>query len=516
MKLKPGSTDVTTHFHIRKAADGTAFTGADVTTMVCQYTRTRHAPVAHTHPGLLGATDHVHSDTAGIELDATNSPGLYRVDWPDAAFTASDTDVTEVILSCSIASGLTTPLRVELDWNAITLSDTLSDCTILKSDLILVDQDTSDLKTKVDSDAVINAKQFSDLLSDCVILKSDVILIDQDTSDIKAKVDSDAVLYTTSISDVKSELTVLDAAIDSDSLLYTAGDTKTQSDITDLSTKVDSDAVLEAADHDKTQSDIALIDAAIDSDSLLYLADHDKTQSDIADLSTKVDSDSLYLLGTALDAIYSDTSLLGTNLAKVYSDTTIIYSDTTVIEAAGGGLTAGQASDLLVIAGYFEAAPLMAASDLATAVQNINGIIVSDTAVIEAGGGSLTAAQASDLLQIASDIQLVYSDTTIIASDAVILTSDTLLLQSDVSDILSNVTAGVSLRATGLDAIPVTDPAAVADTFPKMLVQLWRRFFRKATMTATETITYCDDDTTAETTQANSDDETTQTQGTAT
>ena len=32
----------------------------------------------------------------------------------------------------------------------------------------------------------------------------------------------------------------------------------------------------------------------------------------------------------------------------------------------------------------------------------------------------------------------------------------------------------------------VTAPAGVATTFPQMLVQLWRRFFRKSTLTATE------------------------------
>jgi hypothetical protein len=86
----------------------------------------------------------------------------------------------------------------------------------------------------------------------------------------------------------------------------------------------------------------------------------------------------------------------------------------------------------------------------------------------------------------------------------------------DLEAILDQLTTGVNLAATGLDLIPVTDPAAVADTFPKMLVQLWRRFFRKTTLTATTLTTYQDDDTTGETVQTVSDDETTQTQGTAT
>jgi len=74
---------------------------------------------------------------------------------------------------------------------------------------------------------------------------------------------------------------------------------------------------------------------------------------------------------------------------------------------------------------------------------------------------------------------------------------------------------GYSLSATGLDLIPATDPGGVADTFPKMMVQLWRRFFKKATKTSSQIKTFADDDTTVRTTQTVSDDGTTETQGAA-
>jgi hypothetical protein len=74
---------------------------------------------------------------------------------------------------------------------------------------------------------------------------------------------------------------------------------------------------------------------------------------------------------------------------------------------------------------------------------------------------------------------------------------------------------GFSLSATGLDAITATAPAGVASTFPEMLVQLWRRFFKKSTLTATQLKTYADDGTTVKTTQTVNDDGTTETQGTA-
>lgn len=74
---------------------------------------------------------------------------------------------------------------------------------------------------------------------------------------------------------------------------------------------------------------------------------------------------------------------------------------------------------------------------------------------------------------------------------------------------------GYALAAAGLDAVTATDPGGVASTFPQMVVALWRRFFKKTTMTSTQIKTYGDDGSTVRTTQTISDDGTTQTQGAA-
>lgn len=79
---------------------------------------------------------------------------------------------------------------------------------------------------------------------------------------------------------------------------------------------------------------------------------------------------------------------------------------------------------------------------------------------------------------------------------------------------VGSVTAGVAvsdktgfkLASDGLDSIAVTAPSGVATTFPGMVVQTWRRFFRKATRTATELKTYADNGSTVVTTQAVTDD----------
>jgi hypothetical protein len=75
---------------------------------------------------------------------------------------------------------------------------------------------------------------------------------------------------------------------------------------------------------------------------------------------------------------------------------------------------------------------------------------------------------------------------------------------------------GTILAATGLDNISPADPGSVATTVAQMIVQTWRRFFAKTTLTATQLLTYANNDSTVRTTQGVSDDGTTQTQGRAT
>lgn len=74
---------------------------------------------------------------------------------------------------------------------------------------------------------------------------------------------------------------------------------------------------------------------------------------------------------------------------------------------------------------------------------------------------------------------------------------------------------GFKLAGDGLDSISTTGPTGAASNFREMLVQLWRRFFRKSTLTSTQLKTYADDGTTVVTTQTVSDDGTTQIQAAA-
>lgn len=79
----------------------------------------------------------------------------------------------------------------------------------------------------------------------------------------------------------------------------------------------------------------------------------------------------------------------------------------------------------------------------------------------------------------------------------------------------NNDKTGYGLASTGLDSISTTAPSGVASNFREMLVQTWRRFFKNTTLTSTQLKTYADDGTTVVTTQAVSDDGTTETVGSA-
>ena len=112
MQVLPGALNVTTYFMLRKTSNGIAATGLTITGIDLQYTRSGVAPTAKVDATALVATDSAHGDNLAIEIDATDQPGLYRVDWPDAAFA---TGVREVILTVKEATIFTESQRINLE-----------------------------------------------------------------------------------------------------------------------------------------------------------------------------------------------------------------------------------------------------------------------------------------------------------------------------------------------------------------------------------------------------------------
>jgi len=89
---------------------------------------------------------------------------------------------------------------------------------------------------------------------------------------------------------------------------------------------------------------------------------------------------------------------------------------------------------------------------------------------------------------------------------------------SDTLETLSDEIAtktGYKLASDGLDSIAITEPSGVASNFREMVVQLWRRFFGKSTLSKTEIKNYKADGITVTTTQDVTETPTIQTQGEA-
>lgn len=103
MRVIKGSTDVNVYFKITA--------GLTITDFDTQYTRSGAAPSSKADVTALGSPGAAHADNQGIYVDATTSPGLFRLCVPDAAFAAG---VDEVIVTLLTAAGEQESVRVEL------------------------------------------------------------------------------------------------------------------------------------------------------------------------------------------------------------------------------------------------------------------------------------------------------------------------------------------------------------------------------------------------------------------
>lgn len=103
-----------------------------------------------------------------------------------------------------------------------------------------------------------------------------------------------------------------------------------------------------------------------------------------------------------------------------------------------------------------------------------------------------------------------------------VLTTPANTLDTDASGrVTPDDKTGYGLASDGLDSISTTQPAGVASNFREMVIQTWCFFFKKSKLVKTglETgtlTTYKDDGTTVATTQAVSDDGTTEEKGAST
>lgn len=129
LTIKKGSTDVTLLIWI---ADSSVTTGAGLTglayntaSLVCYYHRPLAASATALSLATLAATNTAHSDGGFKEVDATNMPGLYRLDLSDAIVA---TGVNSVVVMLKGATNMV-PVVLELELVTETLSDTKAEAT---------------------------------------------------------------------------------------------------------------------------------------------------------------------------------------------------------------------------------------------------------------------------------------------------------------------------------------------------------------------------------------------------
>jgi len=110
--MLPGATSVTTYVVLRKTIDSTEQTAAVIANIGLTYCRSGQVASAKVSGVALSAANATHSDFGVFEIDSANQPGLYRIDWPNAAFAAG---VREVILTVKYAGCFVEHFRMSLD-----------------------------------------------------------------------------------------------------------------------------------------------------------------------------------------------------------------------------------------------------------------------------------------------------------------------------------------------------------------------------------------------------------------
>jgi hypothetical protein len=152
MIIKAGATDQSIYFKLLTTA-GAPATGLTIANLDATYTRTRAAAVKNDLTA-LGAANSAHADNQAIEVDATNAPGLYRFDFPDAAFASG---VAGVILTINGAAIQPQDKEVELVVNtaediytrlgAPAGASVSADVAAVKAETAAIVADTNELQT---------------------------------------------------------------------------------------------------------------------------------------------------------------------------------------------------------------------------------------------------------------------------------------------------------------------------------------------------------------------------------
>jgi len=147
-----GATSLSLTHVMRLSADSTEQTGKVAADMTLSYLRQGGVRVAVAASN-LAAVNSAFSAGGVKEIDATNMPGLYRVDWPDAAFAAGADHVT---LGIKIGSDFVSYERIPITSNVIQTGDAFARQgapagASISADIAAVKSDSAAIKAKTDN-----------------------------------------------------------------------------------------------------------------------------------------------------------------------------------------------------------------------------------------------------------------------------------------------------------------------------------------------------------------------------
>lgn len=140
--IKSGSTDKIRYVSLVNHITGAPMLNYTISNIYGQYTREGKAPSTRTAMTALASGNAAHTDNRAYQVDPTGSPGLYRIDWPDAAFSAG---VNSVILAVSATGCL--PAFEQIDLESYNRAD-------LYNKTVDVETDTQDIQGRLPASLV--------------------------------------------------------------------------------------------------------------------------------------------------------------------------------------------------------------------------------------------------------------------------------------------------------------------------------------------------------------------------
>lgn len=219
-------------------------------------------------------------------------------------------------------------------------------------------------------------------------------------------------------------------------------------------------------------------------------------------------SETLYKTGVTGTTTTLATATTGASVVSIYvTNGGSSYTSAPTVTVSGGGGTGATAT----------ATVLSNAVTLVTVTAQGSGFTSAPTVSFTGGGGSGAAATAQLVTSTATAPNV--NTTSTLVTDIWTAASRTLSSFGFNVTVGSNTDkTGYSLASTGLDAIAVTDPGAPSNvtSISKMLVAMYRYFYKKTTATSSSLKTYADDGSTVNATMVLTNDGTTQSKGSAT